>query len=163
MLSWLGRSSPRRHRNSLSEDIVDGGSHRSLSVDEIVAYGAPFPDDTYKAGARIFPTLVPTSTDDPAAADNAVAWDVLSKFTKPFLCAFSDRDMVTAGGEAPFKTKIPGAQGQSHTTIVGGGHFLQEDCPEELAGLIIKFMTQTPPGKRASTNFVPRPTSMFRP
>ena len=123
--------------------IISGGCRTDLAPEVIAAYDAPFPDDSYKAGARIFPSLVPTSPDDPASADNAAAWEVLSRFDRPFLCAFSDSDPVTAGGDAPFKAKIPGAQGQPHTTIEGGGHFLQEDCGPALAQVILDFIDRT--------------------
>ena len=123
--------------------IVNGGSASDLSPEVIAAYDAPFPDDSYKAGARIFPSLVPTTPDDPASADNAAAWEVLERFERPWLCAFSDQDAVTKGGEAPFMRRIPGAQGQPHTTIVGGGHFLQEDKGVELAQVIVDFIERT--------------------
>lgn len=120
--------------------IVNGGCSTDLADDVIAGYDAPFPDDTYKAGARIFPTLVPTSPDDPARADNEAAWAVLSRFDKPFLVCFSDQDAVTKGGEAPFLAKVPGAAGQPHITIEGGGHFLQEDRGPELAQVLIDFI-----------------------
>src|SRR4051794_24412355 len=47
--------------------IVNGGSTTDLDPAVVAAYDAPFPDATYKAGAQIFPTLVPTTTDDPAS------------------------------------------------------------------------------------------------
>ncbi|NYG54740.1 haloalkane dehalogenase [Nocardioides perillae] len=102
------------------------------------AYDAPFPDDTYKAGARVFPTLVPASPDDPAAADQRRAWESLARFDKPFHTAFSDGDPITRGGEAPFRTLVPGAQGVAHTTVAGGGHFLQEDVGPELARFVLE-------------------------
>jgi haloalkane dehalogenase len=123
--------------------IVNGGCSRTLSNGEVAAYDAPFPDDSYKAGARIFPTLVPTSVDDPASADNLAAWEALERFDRPFLCAFSDSDPVTAGGDRPFRERVPGAADQPHTTIVGAGHFLQEDRPAELAALISNFISST--------------------
>lgn len=101
------------------------------------AYDAPFPDDTYKAGARVFPTLVPASPDDPAAPDQRRAWGSLTRFDKPFHTAFSDGDPITRGGEAPFRTLVPGAQGVAHTTVAGGGHFLQEDVGPELARFVL--------------------------
>jgi haloalkane dehalogenase len=61
----------------------------------------------------------------------------------PVLCAFSDQDAITRGGEAPFLA-LPGAKGQAHTTIKGGGHFLQEDKGEELAAVIIRFVEANP-------------------
>jgi len=120
--------------------IVNGGCSTDLTDDVIAGYDAPFPDDTYKAGARIFPSLVPTSVDDPASADNQSAWDVLSRFERPFLMCFSDEDAITKGGDVPFLANVPGTDGQPHTTIEGGGHFLQEDRGAELAAVLIDFI-----------------------
>ena len=104
------------------------------------AYKAPFPDDSYKAGARQFPMLVPTSTDDPASAANLSAWKTLRAFDKPFLTAFSDQDPITRGGDRAFQRDVPGCAGQPHTTIMGGGHFLQEDCGVELAQVVAAWI-----------------------
>jgi haloalkane dehalogenase len=123
--------------------IINGGSASDLSPEVIAAYDAPFPDDTFKAGARIFPSLVPTSLDDPASADNIAAWEVLSQFDRPVLTAFSDQDPITGGGHVVFQERIPGAKGQPHTTTEGGGHFLQEDCGPQLAKTIIDFIAAT--------------------
>jgi haloalkane dehalogenase len=120
--------------------IINGGCTSDLTPDVIAGYDAPFPDDTYKAGARIFPTLVPTTPDDPASPDNIAAWEVLSQFDKPFLLCFSDRDPITKGGDAPFRTKVPGTADQPHTTIEGGGHFLQEDRGAQLAAVLVDFI-----------------------
>ena len=117
--------------------IVSGGTAGGLDPAVVAAYDAPFPDDRFKAGARIFPTLVPTSADDPSSPDNERAWAVLSEFKKPFVLAYSDSDPITKGGDAPFLAKVPGAQGRAHTTIEGGGHFLQEDKPHEVAQVIL--------------------------
>jgi haloalkane dehalogenase len=122
---------------------VKGGCATPLSPEVVAAYDAPFPDDTYKAGARIFPSLVPSTPDDPASADNTAAWEVFERWEKPWLCAFSDQDAVTKGGEGPFLRRIPGCEGQPHTTIVGGGHFLQEDKGPELAQVIVDFIAAT--------------------
>lgn len=123
--------------------IVNGATTTDLSAEVVAGYDAPFPDDTYLAGARIFPTLVPTSPDDPAAPDNVAAWKVLETFDRPFLCAFSDSDAITKGGDRPFRERVPGAQGQPHTTIEGGGHFLQEDRGPQLAAVIDEFIRST--------------------
>ena len=121
-------------------DIINTATTTELTADVIAAYDAPFPDDSYKAGARIWPSHVPTSPDDPEAPANTAAWEVLKQFDKPFLCCFSDNDPVTAGGDKPFLSLVPGAKGQAHTTIEGGGHFLQEDRGPELAQVLIEFI-----------------------
>src|SRR5213594_1451738 len=113
--------------------IVKGGCVTDLAPEIVAAYDAPFPDDRYKAGARQFPLLVPVTPDDPAAPANRRAWEVLQRWEKPFLTAFSDQDPVTRGGDRAFQQTIPGTRGQPHTTITRAGHFLQEDRGEELA------------------------------
>lgn len=123
--------------------IVSSGTVTDLSPDVIAGYDAPFPTDDYKAGARIFPTLVPTRPDDPAAAANRAAWEVLARWEKPFLTAFSDQDPITGGGDRIFQRTVPGAQGQPHVTIEGAGHFLQEDRGAELALVVAEFIART--------------------
>ena len=120
--------------------LINQATTTELSPEIIAAYDAPFPDDTYKEGARIWPSFVPTSPDDPEAPANREAWTVLRQFDKPFLCCFSDQDPVSAGGEAPFLEQVPGTADQPHTTIEGGGHFLQEDRGPELAQVLIDFI-----------------------
>ena len=123
--------------------IVAGGCAVAPPDDVVAAYDAPFPDDAYTAGARIFPSLVPTSPDDPAAAANRAAWETLAQWDKPFLTAFSDGDAITRGGERVFHRTVPGARDRSHVTIEGGGHFLQEDKGPELAAVVAEFVAAT--------------------
>lgn len=59
---------------------------------------------------------------------------------KPFLTAFSDSGPITAGGDKLFQKLIPGTKGQKHTTILNGGHFLQEDQRESLAEVVVNFI-----------------------
>jgi haloalkane dehalogenase len=123
--------------------IIQSGCARPVAADVVAAYEAPFPDETYKAGARQFPLLVPTRPDDPASEANRAAWRSLERFEKPFLTAFSDSDPVTKGAERPMHKRIPGAAGQPHVTIERAGHFLQEDTGEELGRLVAQFIART--------------------
>ena len=120
--------------------ILRGGTTSELPPDVVAAYDAPFPDESFKAGARQFPTLVPTRPDDPASGPNRRAWDALERFEKPFLTAFSDADPITRGAERVFQARVPGARGREHPTIRGAGHFLQEDRGEELAKIVLGFV-----------------------
>jgi haloalkane dehalogenase len=120
--------------------IVNGGCQSDLSPEIIAAYDAPYPDETYKSGARQFPLLVPSRPDDPAHDANVAAWAGLAAFDRPFLTAFSDSDPITKGANRGLEERIAGAKGQPHTTIVGGGHFLQEDCGEDLAKVVADFV-----------------------
>jgi len=123
--------------------IVRGGCVTDLGPEVVAAYDAPFPDDTYKQGARQFPLLVPTTPDDAAAPANRAAWETLRRFERPFLCAFSDSDAITQGADTLLRTEIHGAIGQAHTTLVGAGHFLQEDQGPELARVVAQFVADT--------------------
>jgi haloalkane dehalogenase len=123
-------------------DIVAMGCRRTLSAAEKAAYDAPFPDESYKAGARRFPALVPVTPAHGSVAENEAAWKVLESFTRPFLTAFSDADPITKGGERIFQERVPGARGRSHVTIHDAGHFLQEDQPDEIADLLHRFVGQ---------------------
>jgi haloalkane dehalogenase len=125
--------------------IVRGGTALGLPDGVVAAYDAPFPDERYKEGPRQMPSLVPTHPDDPAAEANRRAWARLRDFDRPFLCAFSDGDPITHGGERQFIESVPGAAGQDHLTIRGAGHFLQEDRGEELALAVAAFIARTPP------------------
>jgi haloalkane dehalogenase len=115
--------------------IVNGGTGRNLSDEEVAAYDAPFPDESYKAGARQFPALVPVTPEHGSVAENLAAWTVLGAFDKPVVTCFSDGDAVTRGGDIMFQTRVPGAKGQPHVTL-SGGHFLQEDSPAEIVEII---------------------------
>ena len=124
--------------------LVASGCAVPMAPEVQAAYDAPFPDASYKAGARAFPGLIPQTLDNPATPDNQRAWTVLETWDKPFLCAFSDSDPITSGGERALIGRIPGAAGQPHTTIAGGGHFLQEDRGAELAAVIVDWLASKP-------------------
>ena len=124
--------------------IINGGCASDLTAEVMAGYDAPFPDESYKEGARQFPLLVPTSPEDPESGPNRRAWEVLEQFDRPFLTAFSDQDAITAGGDKAFQTLVPGTKDQPHTTIEGGGHFLQEDRGPELARVVNDFIARNP-------------------
>ena len=117
-----------------------GGTEQHPTSDAVkAAYDAPFPDESYKAGSRVFPLLVPISPDNPACAANQRAWEALRSLEKPFLIAFSDGDPITGAWKDGF-LQVPGSKGQPHTTIEGAGHFLQEDKGEDLARVVVDFI-----------------------
>lgn len=112
--------------------IIQGATVRKLTQAEISAYNAPYPEEKYKAAARKFPLLVPITPDDPAAAANRAAWNGLKNFARPFLTLFGDSDPVTKGADLLFRRYVPGSKKQPHAIIEKGGHFIQEDKPQEL-------------------------------
>jgi haloalkane dehalogenase len=122
--------------------LVQAGCRTVLSDEVRAAYDAPFPAEEYKVAARVMPGLVPVSLEDPSAPANLAAWQVLRRWEKPFLCAFSDGDPITGPMAPKLRSQIPGAAGVDHPTIKDAGHFLQEDAGERLGEEIAKFLRQ---------------------
>lgn len=124
--------------------IINGGCTTDLAPEVIAGYDAPFPAEPFKEAARQFPLLVPSTPDDPASAPNRAAWEVLRRFQRPFLCAFSDGDPITAGADRVLRADVPGTESLTHPVIEGGGHFLQEDRGPQLAAAVVDLVRATP-------------------
>jgi len=124
--------------------LVQSGCQTELPDQVLAAYDAPFPDETFMAGPRAMPGLVPTTPDDPATEANRAAWRQLSSWDKPFLVAFSDKDPITGAMAPVLKRAVPGAAGIEHPVIEGAGHFLQEDAGERLGAVIADFIKSHP-------------------
>lgn len=131
-------------RMNAAGDMPIGRAFAASGEEVVAGYNAPFPDASYKAGPLTLPLLVPISEDDPASAANKRAWAVFENWEKPFLTAFSDGDPITRGSDRLFLERVPGTNGQPHTTIKDAGHFLQEDKGEELARIVVDFIASTP-------------------
>ena len=128
--------------SKFTDNIDVGGVMKVMgSVSDNVrrGYEAPYPNATYKAGAQIFPYLIPSEI-----RKNEMAFrNVFEKWDKPFLIANSSNDPVT--GNNPEITmglkRIPTAE---EITIYGPGHFIQEEAGPEYANLIIDFINGEP-------------------
>ena len=137
---WMFRNAVEKAEVLDVGRLVAAGCLRGLDDATRAAYDAPFPDEASKVGPRVMPTLVPTRPDDPASAANRAAWEVLTRWDKPFLTAFSDGDPIT-GAMAPILRKlVPGAADREHPVVAGAGHFLQEDAGDELGRVVAAFM-----------------------
>jgi haloalkane dehalogenase len=120
--------------------FVASGCTSTLSPGVLAAYDAPFPDESFKAGPRAMPELVPYRPDNPASEANRAAWRVLSASRTPVLVAFSDQDPITGGMAPVLRRALPGALGREHPVVAGAGHFLQEDAGPELARAVAAFV-----------------------
>ena len=116
---------------------------RQLSDAEVAAYDAPFPDSTYMAGAIAFPALVPITPAHDAVAENRAAWQKLTTRKEPFLTLWCPDDPVLGHLASMFIDRIPGADGQPHQTFTPGGHFIQDDCGEDIAAALLTWWKAT--------------------
>ena len=138
MLYWRKFCAESPELRCLGDTVMANVANtKALTDAEKAAFSAPFPDESYLAGARRFPSLVPLFPDDAEVPENKAAWEVLKQFDKPFMCAFSDDDPVTAGGDRPFIENVPGCQGVDHRTISSAGHFLQHEQPGQCVQSIL--------------------------
>lgn len=119
---------------------VAAGCLRGLSEHDRAAYDAPFPDESYKAGPRSMPGLVPVTPTDPETEANRAAWAALGRWEAPFLVAFSDSDPISGAVGPILARHVPGASGQPNPVIERAGHFVQEDAGEELAEHVIRLV-----------------------
>jgi haloalkane dehalogenase len=121
--------------------LLQAGTTRELTPDEIAAYDAPYPDGSYQASPKRFPVLIPLQPDNPGVPQAVATWAFLETWEKPFLTVFGDQDAVAyaTGSHLVLQRRIPGAQGQPHRVLEGPGHFIQEDAPEELTAIIDAF------------------------
>lgn len=134
---------PSKPMQAIKYMLYKLGSTSPLPTAIAKAYDAPFPDASYKMGPRAMPSQVPTLPTSPSLEAQGKAWEFFETFDKPFLCAFADNDPVTRGNDAQFKERVPGAKGLPHKTIKGGGHFVQENAPEQVAQVIIDLIRTT--------------------
>ena len=134
---WLRFRDAVRHAEMLDiARLVRSGCRTTLTDEVLRAYDAPFPDPTFKAGAKAMPEIMPTEPDNPASEANRTAWQRLSEWPKPFLVAFSDSDPITSAMGPILHRVVPGS---TSVTIEGGGHFVQEDAGPALAKAIVEF------------------------
>lgn len=133
---WLNYSQTVEDFNA--GKIVYQGSLKALDNYEIDAYNAPFPDDSFKVAARVFPTIVPITKEHAEVEENIKAWEVLKKFDRPTVAIFGEHDASFRGGDKYIIEKIAGAKGMNHQRI-NAGHFSQENQPELIADTILSI------------------------
>ena len=109
---------------------------RDLSEDELAGYAAPFPTEETMAGVRMFPSLVVTQLRQ----NQKIMDDFYTKWDKPLITAFGDKDTLMAGRDKVWQDTVPGAKGQPHTLVKDGAHFIQEDKPKELVEILDAFI-----------------------
>ncbi len=143
-MQWRAFSQKVGTRMQVGRLIAQTIASYDLPPEVIAAYDAPFPDDSYKAGAAVFPSLVPISPEMPGAREMKAARESLARWRKPALVLFSDGDPILGGADRFFRRLLPTAADQPELAIRGAGHFLQEEKGAEIAAEVIAFIERTP-------------------
>jgi haloalkane dehalogenase len=123
--------------------IVARACASNLTEQTLRGYDAPYPDDTYKAGARVFPALIPVRPDDPSAPAVRASREVLASTTMPFLTVYGEQDPIGGAADAMFHGLVPGAGGQPHVRLAEAGHNLPEDAGSLLGTVVAGFVKTT--------------------
>jgi len=103
--------------------IAKGTPHLTLA--EIAAYDAPFPDADYKAGVRIFPQLVMTDPDMEGVGTSIKAVNYWRVFDGPVFMAIGMQDPVLGPPTMMALHKLF-KNSAKPLEIADGGHFVQE-------------------------------------
>ncbi len=107
------------------------------------AYNAPFPTAASKAGAAVWPLMVPLTPDAPVAVVMRQTRRRLAAWHKPAFVLFAPEDPVLGRAHPFFRRLIPTAGEQPEVFINDASHFLQEDQGEEIARHILAFIART--------------------
>jgi haloalkane dehalogenase len=120
--------------------LIRGGCKVPPPEEVVRAYEAPFPDQSSKAGARVFPELIPLTPEAPGAAEGRAVIQALSRESRPTLVLWADSDPAL-----PLKPigrlvarLIPSAG--EVTVVAQAGHYLQEDQGERVGALIVEWL-----------------------
>ena len=114
----------------------------TLSKQVIAGYAAPYPSFRYLTGNRQFTQMLPTRYDNPMLVDNFKARQKLAAFDKPFLCLYSDKDIVAPNGHQSVRPFIPAAAQREPVILSGGSHFLVEDMHDDYAAALLAFLNE---------------------
>ncbi|MGF1663243.1 MAG: alpha/beta fold hydrolase [Kineosporiaceae bacterium] len=111
--------------------VLQRGSTRELSAEELAAFDAPWPVTELTAGPRQLPLEVPFG-DSPQAAANREALEFWATWRKPFGIVFADGGSDGAPGIDPqeYADLVPGTVPGQPVLVPDTGHFLHLDVPE---------------------------------
>tara|TARA_B100001250_G_scaffold253664_1_gene218190 strand:- start:956 stop:2035 length:1080 start_codon:yes stop_codon:yes gene_type:complete len=128
---WMAHSYYAEDMNIVG--IIETFGGIDLSEEEERAYEAPYPTGEYKAGAHVWPYLIPEQLQE-----NEKYWvNVYEDWNKPFLVAFGGEERITIRMKDDFLKRIPEP---TVITLTGAGHFVQEEVGPELAQIINDFV-----------------------
>jgi haloalkane dehalogenase len=120
--------------------LIRGGCKLQPAEEVVRAYEAPFPDQSSKAGPRVFPELIPLTPDAPGAAEGRAVMEALSRESRPTLVLWADSDPALPLEPVGrlVQQLIPSAD--ALTVVADAGHYVQEDQGERVGALIAEWL-----------------------
>lgn len=121
-------------------EVLEALTWFPITAEEEMAYDAPFPSREYMAGVRKFPSLI-----NEVPNQNALAWQGLTSYEKPFITIWASNDgggLGSCEAQQVFISNVPGAAGQNHVRLPESSHFLQDDQGAEIARRLVEFYEQ---------------------
>jgi haloalkane dehalogenase len=111
-------------------------------IDELTITGldAPYPDESYKAGPKRMPMMIPATRLHPTARPNREAWKKLKGWDGPAVTMLAESIAEQGFKPQEFYEQLPGTAGQPHRLYPDMGFFIIEDVPEDLAKATIEFI-----------------------
>ena len=113
-----------------------------VDAQTLAGLDAPYPDESYKAGPKRMPMMIPATTLSPAARPNRAAWKKLQGWDGPALTLLGSSIAKRGFNPQEFYDAFPGTAGQPHQLYPDMGFFLIEDVPQELATATVEFIRQ---------------------
>jgi len=124
-------------------NVIKWGCYRTPKPEVLNAYEIPFKDGSSDAGAKAFPSLIPSNPKADGAHQMKRAKEVLRNWDRPALVIFSNSDPFTKSGEAWFRENIPTAKNEPEIVLDRSRHFIQEDRGKDIAQHIHEFIQRS--------------------
>lgn len=120
--------------------LVRGACKQDPGDEVAAAYDAPFPTPESKAGARAFPLMLPTTPEEPGAAEGERAAEAIAAASgeRPALCLWADSDPIITADTGRALAKRLGFP--EPEIVEGASHFLQEDRGKQIGERIAAWL-----------------------
>ena len=139
-----GSSAGRWRARSISTSVASSlrGACTGSPTTSVRRTTRPFPDESYKAGPRVMPTLVPTRPDDPATRGEPGRLGGAARVGEAVPGGVQrQRPDHPRHGPGPAQARARHRGACRHPVIAEAGHFLQEDAGCELGRIVADFVT----------------------
>jgi haloalkane dehalogenase len=120
--------------------LVRAACHERPPREIAAAYDAPFPDASFKAGIRAFPTLIPLDPDAPGADVGRAIMSAQRDDDRPALLMWAEFDRLIPGDQFAEGLHAVFPRAERPRVVEGSGHFVFEEQGERLGAQIAQWL-----------------------